>query len=302
MSVKIINQEVGSSGIADGSIVNADVSASAAIAGTKISPAFGGQTITGSGSSIVGTESGVAIGLRQTGGAVEVSRSSASSNAFRSAVDGDTINRFGALADGKLEWGSGSLAKDTNLYRSAANELATDDDLRAGSGDTDSRMYVGTLADDYAGILNAQHWATKTTNYALYHSSGGATALNCVSGQTILFRVANVTKASLASDGAFVTTGRRKALTAVKTSAYTAVEGVDHVIRCDPSGGTFTVTLPATHTAGTEFVIKNVTSSTNVITIDPADADTVDGAASITITSAYGVARVISDGTNWFTI
>ena len=38
----------------DGTIVNADINASAAIAGTKISPAFGAQTITGSGGEFTG--------------------------------------------------------------------------------------------------------------------------------------------------------------------------------------------------------------------------------------------------------
>ena len=42
---------VNSNGITDGTVVNADVSASAAIAGTKISPDFGSQTVTTTGTS-----------------------------------------------------------------------------------------------------------------------------------------------------------------------------------------------------------------------------------------------------------
>ena len=41
----------------------------------------------------------------------------------------DADNRFELQADGKQEWGNGTDAPDTNLYRSAANTLKTDDAL-----------------------------------------------------------------------------------------------------------------------------------------------------------------------------
>jgi len=46
-SLKIVDNSITSSKIADGSIVNADINASASILGTKISPNFGNQTISG---------------------------------------------------------------------------------------------------------------------------------------------------------------------------------------------------------------------------------------------------------------
>lgn len=45
--------------------------------------------------------------------------------AFR--IGADTVNRFQVAADGKLSWGSGSAGVDTNLYRSEANVLKSDD-------------------------------------------------------------------------------------------------------------------------------------------------------------------------------
>jgi hypothetical protein len=55
------------------------------------------------------------------------------SGAFYSSIDTDTVDRFAILADGKQEWGAGgSTARDTNLYRSEANVLKTDDNLIAG--------------------------------------------------------------------------------------------------------------------------------------------------------------------------
>lgn len=42
-------------------------------------------------------------------------------------VTGDGFDRFRQLADGTLQWGPGNATRDTNLYRSAANTLQTDD-------------------------------------------------------------------------------------------------------------------------------------------------------------------------------
>ena len=42
-------------------------------------------------------------------------------------VSGDTQDRLVVNANGTLEWGSGALAVDTNLYRSAVDTLKTDD-------------------------------------------------------------------------------------------------------------------------------------------------------------------------------
>lgn len=44
-------------------------------------------------------------------------------------VTGDAADRFTIGADGKLSWGTGAGAVDTNVYRSAANQLCTDDAL-----------------------------------------------------------------------------------------------------------------------------------------------------------------------------
>lgn len=46
----------------------------------------------------------------------------------------DTHNRFELAANGKMSFGSGSGAVDTNLYRNAANELKTDDLFTAALG------------------------------------------------------------------------------------------------------------------------------------------------------------------------
>lgn len=58
---------------------------------------------------------------------------SASSQGIAVSVDGDTNDRVLIEAGGRIVWGSGSAAGDTNLYRDSANTLKTDDAFTASS-------------------------------------------------------------------------------------------------------------------------------------------------------------------------
>jgi Pectate lyase superfamily protein len=66
------------------------------------------------------------------GGTVASLRSDGSGTGSRlitAAVTGESTGRFAVDHDGTHAWGSGSAARDTNLYRSAADTLKTDDSL-----------------------------------------------------------------------------------------------------------------------------------------------------------------------------
>ncbi|NDC95617.1 hypothetical protein EBZ38_03815 [bacterium] len=72
---------------------------------------------------------------------------------------------------------------------------------------------------------------------------------------------------------------------------------------CNASGGAITVNLPpAVDYRGVIFTVKKTDSSANTVTLDGNGAETIDGTATKSISSAYGSIRVISDGTAWFTI
>jgi hypothetical protein len=89
--------------------------------------------------------------------------------------------------------------------------------------------------------------------------------------------------------------------TAVKTANYTAAPG--DLVRCDPSGGAFAVTLPTVAGDDRMIVIKNVTTSTNAITITPDGSDTIDLAASLVMDVGLQAIILIPDGvTNWMVI
>lgn len=59
--------------------------------------------------------------------------SHASSKVIEVEQLGDTNSRVAVLGNGTVEFGSGSAARDVNLYRSAANVLKTDDTFAIGT-------------------------------------------------------------------------------------------------------------------------------------------------------------------------
>jgi hypothetical protein len=87
-----------------------------------------------------------------------------------------------------------------------------------------------------------------------------------------------------------------------KTAAYTVVAGdLGAVINC--TSGTFTVSLTAAATLGSGFNVtiwNTGTTASNVITIDPAGAETIDGKATRILRRGEGM-QVVCNGTNWQT-
>lgn len=86
-----------------------------------------------------------------------VYRSTAAGDAFQARVTGDTVSRLNVDADGTMSWGPGGAgAQDTNLYRSAADTLKTDDSFTFG----------GTLSEATGGLVY-KPYQVGTTNFNL---------------------------------------------------------------------------------------------------------------------------------------
>lgn len=86
-----------------------------------------------------------------------------------------------------------------------------------------------------------------------------------------------------------------------KTGAYTVALGdFGKLILADGTGGTFTITLPASATAGDGFrvAIKKIDGS-NDITIDGDGSETIDGSTTLTLDSQYQSYVLECDGSNW---
>jgi hypothetical protein len=102
------------------------------------------------------------------------------------------------------------------------------------------------------------------------------------------------------TNSSFVQATRNYWILTFQEEDYTALVG--ELVRCDPvSVGPFKVTLPPADEVppGAWIVVKNITDSSNSITIDPTGADTIDGVSSpgaFVIAAARGVATFVSDG------
>ena len=125
--------------------------------------------------------------------------------AFESGLTSDTTARYIIQAGGQMEWGpGGSTARDTNLYRNAANELKTDDKLVVGLGlevdsadntfivdATNNRVGIGTLTPAQALDVVGQVASTsffRTNSGLTNNSSGNNATIRPQTGGTLIDR------------------------------------------------------------------------------------------------------------------
>jgi hypothetical protein len=91
----------------------------------------------------------------------------------------------------------------------------------------------------------------------------------------------------------------------VRFVSSTETAAIGDLMACDPSGGAFAINLPAISpdNAGKVIRIKNVTDSTNAITLTPTGGDTVDDAATFDVAVARGSVDLVSDGvSDWLVV
>jgi hypothetical protein len=91
--------------------------------------------------------------------------------------------------------------------------------------------------------------------------------------------------------------GMTAALASISTD--TTLNQKHFLVKVDTSGGAVTVTLPSSMPTGKVFVVKQGGHASNAVTIDTAGSETIDGAASISLGSAYGAANLMFDGSNY---
>ena len=124
------NGTIATAEIADGAVNNAKVNASAAIAGTKISPDFGSQNIV-------------------TTGIVKVGDGSASAPSL--AFSDDTNTGIFSSADNKINFTTGGTEKFEIGSETIFNENGEDIDFRI-EGDTDANLFHVDAGNDRVGI------------------------------------------------------------------------------------------------------------------------------------------------------
>ena len=131
-------------------------------------------------------------------------RGNGTDEAYEARVTGDAAERFQVRADGRINWGDGTNAVDTNLYRSAANTLKTDDNL---------------VVDGTAGITaknTAKAWGRVTSAGAFSHSFGCASVTKPATG------VYEITLSSALSDNNFPIIAMSEQLTPIYVALIAA--------------------------------------------------------------------------------
>jgi hypothetical protein len=192
----------------------------------------------------------------------------------------------------------------------------------------------------YTSLQNKNSSATAYGSYSLYNDTGtaygdiGITSStynyatagypnNAFSGPSNLFVQAGSTDLALGTftanavhiiangnvsitDGITVTSNNRVAIQfeiATKNNAYTLTT-TDYTILANANTTPFTLTLPSASTSGTgrHYVIKKIDATANTVTISTTSSQTIDGAATYTINTAYSGVNLQSDGSNWWII
>lgn len=148
----------------------------------------------------------------------------ATDEVIKSFVSGDTIPRLTINSNGLLEWGSGSDAIDTNLYRSAADTLKTDDALvvTGALSALSTSAFTGavTMAADLIGDGTDEMYGFRSNRVTA--STTALTAAQC--GSTVTSAGAVVQPLPEAST--------------VLGCRYTFVAGTDDDYDIDPADGT----------------------------------------------------------------
>lgn len=87
----------------------------------------------------------------------------------------------------------------------------------------------------------------------------------------------------------------------VSSSPYNATKN-SSIIGVDTTGGAITVNLPDDSGDGQKITVQDVggNASVNAITIAASNPPTINGAASVQITTNYGRLDIYFDGTNFF--
>lgn len=189
-------------------------------------------------------------------------------------------------------WNDGGTlftALDLNITDTASDANSILLDLRVGGTSqfrvTKSGVVTGT------GTFDGVDLADLLTAVGI---ASGGTSLGTFTGGTITDNSTVKTAIQELETAHEVTAGGTFAY-AAKTASYTVVAS-DYFI--DVTANTVTITLPtAVGITGKVYVIEN--SGAGTVTVDPDGSETLDGSATLDLTTQYSDVQIISDGANW---
>lgn len=178
-----------------------------------------------------------------------------------------------------------------------AGNVAFNGTVTLGNASGDDITVTGSLASSVA-IKTTNSYnvgsVTKGLQYIYFGSSSGSNTTRLV-GSAVS---ADVQLILPGASGTLRLVGDTQA----KTTTYTALN-TDGIIKCDTSGGAWTLTLPAASgNGGLELLIVKTTSDANAVTVDANGAETINGATTTLVSSQYESLKIRCDGSAWFII
>jgi len=210
-------------------------------------------------------------------------------------ADGQGIELTGSTFS--LELDGTTLSKSASGVKVASGGI-TNTEVNASAGIEYSKLNLSNSILDAdinssAGIAYSK-LAALTASRALVSDGSGVVSVSAVTG-TELGYVSGVTSS--------IQTQLNNKLgysTQAISSSGPISSGITYLV--DTSGGALSFTLPAP-AANIYVIVKDIgNAETNSITVNKNSSETIDGAASYVISSNYGSATFVSDGTNWFII
>lgn len=159
-------------------VINTATIAGATLSGTLAgTPTFSGNvSFTGTPTFVASSHSGTTTHT----GLIQSTRTNSTDPALAAQVTADTFDRWRVYNSGLQEWGTGALARDTNLYRGAADILQTDDNFRsqraAAANTALSARVSGDTVDRHVTLADGKHsWGSGSgaVDVSLYRQSAG---------------------------------------------------------------------------------------------------------------------------------
>ncbi len=155
---------------------------------------------------------------------IRMDSAAAAGFAIASRVTGDATSRFLTLIDGQLQWGDGASARDTNLYRSAADVLKTDDSFHVGVNLRINTTSLGGGTGSIIAIANATTAPTTnpTAGGVLYVESGTLKYRGTSGSAISLLPVGTSASTIAAGDDSRITGAQQRSTLTTKGDLYVA--------------------------------------------------------------------------------
>lgn len=254
-----------------------------------------GSSVSAAGS--VGASVGAYI---DNAGYIKLSRVNNAANVFATGVAADANLRFAITSAGVLNWGDGTLAADTNLYRSAANVLKTDDLFAPVLGLDLSSTTANIISDTATGT----QIATSTTQKIGFFAATPvvqqiATIDPAVAISNLGLRVAGTaypitTSGTVTLSGLLSTAARIQYGLAVRTTSVSAVSTTPEYNFVDATSGALTFTPLATTLTGIPYTIKKTDATANTVTV----IGTIDGVTNYVLGTQNKYVKIVTTSTS----